>query len=199
MADEPSAPTTALAGATAATVTAIPAEATADAPEATPPESPRALIRAELAATHAALHHLLAGLNDTEWRQPSGDPAWTVGEQLAQAADALALVPRSVAAARTGRDFSPPPARGVTRAINTRTTRQMVRHATPESVRIKYDAAYAAVMAALDAVVDEDWERGATFFGEYQTVADVFRRVPADFERQAAAIAQGLGRPQLPG
>jgi|GEM_PF-683341 len=175
-------------------------ESAAQAPEEpTPPESPRAAIRAELDATHAAFHRLLDSLDESEWRQPSGDPAWTVGEQLAQAAAELALVPRTVAAARTGRDFSPPQARGVTRAINTRTTRQMVRHATPQSVRAKYDAGYAAVCAALDAMGDADWERGATFFGAYQTVADVFRRVPTDFAGHAAAVAQGLGRAQLPG
>ena len=194
-AEELTPPATAGADETAVPTTDPPAtEATAD-----PPESPRAAIRAALAATQAAYHHLLDSLNDTEWRQPSGDPAWTVGEQLAQAADELALVPRSVAAARTGRDFSPPQARGVTRAINTRTTRQMVRHATPESVRAKYDTAYQAVCTALDAVAEEDWQRGATFFGEYQTVADVFRRVPTDFAGHAAAVAQGLGRPQLAG
>ncbi|MDQ2807959.1 MAG: DinB family protein [Chloroflexota bacterium] len=174
-------------------------EATTATPEAVAPESPRAAIRTELEATQAALHRLLDSLDEAAWQQPSGDPAWTVGEQLAQAADELALVPRTVAAARTGRDFSPPQARGVTRAINTRTTRMMVRHATRESVRAKYDAAYSAVCAALDGVAEEDWERGATFFGEYQTVADVFRRVQADFDRHAAAVAQGLGRPQLPG
>ncbi len=169
-----------------------------EAEEPVAPESPRAAIRADLAATHAAFHHLLDSLDEAEWRQPSGDPAWTVGEQLAQAADELALVPRSVAAARTGRDFSPPQARGVTRAINERTTRQMVRQATPQSVRAKYDAGYAAVCGALDGMDDADWEHGATFFGEYQTVADVFRRVKTDFERHAAAVTQGLGRPQIP-
>ncbi len=162
------------------------------------PPSPRAAIRAELEATHAAYHHLLAGLDEADWRRPSGDPAWTVGEQLAQAAEELALVPRTVAAARTGRDFNPPPARGVTQAINARTARTLARQVTRQTVGAKYDAGYAAVCAALDAVAEEDWERGATFFGDYQTVADVFRRVKADFERHAAAVTAAPISGRLP-
>jgi hypothetical protein len=155
-------------------------------------ESPREAIRAELEATRAAYHDLLARLSEADWGQPSANPAGTVGAVMAQVAETLAAVPRSVALARAGQNFSPP--RGPTNAINTRLTRTMANRHTRATVGTRYDEGHAALLAALDGVADDEWERGATILGQYQTVADVFRSVKTHFDEQAATVAKALGQ-----
>ena len=138
-----------------------------------PPE--RETIRAELAATRAAFHHLLDGLTDDDLRRRSGNPAWTVGAVLAHLVSSLALLPREVAAARRGKGMYnfPPFLRD---RLNATATRLGGHGQTVQRLRRRYDAAYEAALRTLDGVRDDEFGRGARFWSEgFRDIAGLYR------------------------
>ncbi len=155
-------------------------------------QAKRDAIRVELVATLDAYHELLNSLSDEDWKKRSGNPAWTVGQLMWHIAWAGGFVPRGVADCKRGKGFNPP--QFIANPVNTLITRWGARSATPQSVAEKYDAAHTATLAALDEVKEDEWDRGAKVFGEFETVESVLRSPASHFKEHEADVLKGLGR-----
>ena len=157
--------------------------------------SVREELRAELAATRAAFHDLLAGLSDTDWRRATGNPAWSVGHLLHHFVWSLELLPSEVASARRGKGmFNLPPY--LRDPLNSAVTRFGARRQSLGTVARRYDAAYAAALRTLDGVRDDEWRQGAQFWGEgFIDIEGLFRSHTQHFAEHGqdivAAIQQG--------
>jgi DinB superfamily len=138
------------------------------------PPAQRHAIREQLATTHAGFDALLHGLTDDDLRHPSGNPAWTVGAVLTHLVLSLELLPREVASARKGKGMfnMPPLLRDV---LNAWATRLAARGQTLDRLRQRYDAAYAAALATLDVIRDDEFQFGAQFWSEgFRDIAGLY-------------------------
>ncbi len=155
------------------------------------PAAERERLRALLAETRQAYLGVLDSLSAEDWRRPSANPAWTNGELLGHLALSFGLVPRMIARARRGRDMPRLP-ESLFNAANVALTRLSARRYTRSTLARRYDAAYAAVLAALEGVRDDEWERRARLFGgERETVAGVIQSQRRHFEEHAAQLRRG--------
>jgi hypothetical protein len=132
-------------------------------------------LQAELAATRAAVQRILAGMSDADWRRRSANPTWTVGQVLTHLTWSLEHVPREVEGARKGRGmYNLPPI--LFGPLNMLATRLVARRYTRQTLAQHYDAAYAAALRTLEGVGDDEWRRGAHFFGEgFKDIEELFR------------------------
>ena len=122
-------------------------------------------IRAELAATRAAFLDLLAGLSDADWRRATSNPAWDVRDLLHHLVWSLEQLPREVESARRGKGmFNLPPS--LRNPLSAAYTRLGARRQSRATIARRYDDAYAAALRTLDQVGDDEWRRGAPFWGE---------------------------------
>ncbi len=165
-----------------------------DAGSAGASDSPakRDAIRAELKTTRAAYHELLNSLSPEDWKKKSGNPTWSVGQLMWHIAWGDNFAPRVVADCKRGWGLNPP--QFITNTVNMLITRWGAGRATPQSVAERYDAAHTAILAALDEVKEDEWDRGAKIFGEFFTVESVLRSPVSHFKEHEADILKGLGR-----
>lgn len=127
--------------------------------------TPREELRAELAATRVAFRDLVSRLSDADWRRKTSNPAWTVGNLLHHLVWSLEVLPSEVASARRGKGmFNLPPM--VRDPLSAAYTRFGTRGQSLPTILRRYEAAYAAALRALDGVGDDEWRRGAPFWGE---------------------------------
>ncbi len=155
-------------------------------------QAKRDTIHEELETTRAAYHELLHSLSPADWKKKSGNPAWSVGQLMWHIAWGNGFAPRAAANCKRGRGFNPPPF--ITNTVNMLITRWGAGRATPQSVAEKYDAAHTAILAVLDKVKEDEWDRGAKIFGEFFTVESVLRSPVSHFKEHEADILKGLGR-----
>jgi glutathione S-transferase len=76
--------------------------------------------------------------------------------------------------------------------INTTMTRRGARHITPHSLAERYDAAHEQLLKILGTVQENEWTKGASFFGEHLTIADIFHGPTRHFNEHAAIVRQTL-------
>ncbi len=82
----------------------------------------------------------------------------------------------------------------IANTVNRLITRWGTGRATPQSVGEKYDAAHAAVLAALGEVKEDEWDRRVKMFGEFETVESILRSPVSHFKEHEADVLKGLGR-----
>ncbi len=155
----------------------------------------RNAIRAELEATRARYHELLNSLSDEDWKKKSANPAWRVDQLMWHLAWALGYFPKGVDQCRKGNANNTPA--WITNPLNMLITRIGSRGATPAKVAQQYDSNQTAVLACLDGIQDDEWQkRGKPLgaFGEEKTVESVFRSITSHFKEHEADIGKGLGR-----
>jgi hypothetical protein len=152
----------------------------------------RTALRAQLEETRTAYHALMESLSDADWSQKTHATAWTVGEMMTHLADTLADKPAAIASVRRGKNYLNPP-RGLhwlAMRIQYRLAKKSARGQTRQTILARYDQAYAALLATLDGIKDQEWELGAFCFGEgYKTIFDVCQMVVSHFQEHAAQIA----------
>jgi hypothetical protein len=149
-------------------------------------------LRADLEETRAAYHELLASLSEDDWRRKSGNPDLTVKELMWHMAWGLGWLARGVDAVNTGRGFNPPsfllePARRIAMHL-------VARQATPERAAQRYDEGHHSLLAKLEAMRDEQWERSVKQFGEVRDAIWYFREPVEHFEEHAADVRAVLSR-----
>jgi hypothetical protein len=160
-------------------------------------ESTRESIRVELEATRAAFHVLLASVPETQWRRPSANPAWTIGELLFHMTVALRFLPADIALIRRARWMPRPPA-VIFNWLNVLYARWGARRAERASLARLYDEVHARAVAILGSMRDDEWDRGVTYPGwdsylnGFVTIEKLFRYVTHHFESHAAEIRQLL-------
>jgi hypothetical protein len=160
-------------------------------------------IRAELETTREAYHALLNSLSADDWRKPSGNPAWTVGQVIYHMTMAPRMLPSDVRMIRRGRRAPGLPA-FIFDSLNVLVTRWGARKHTPQSVGQAYDAAHAAALAAFETIQDHEWAKGIEYpdwdpmLSGFVTIERLFRYLPLHFEVHAEQIRQALATDSSP-
>jgi hypothetical protein len=154
-------------------------------------------IRAGMKASREAFHNLLSAIPAADWRRKSVATAFTVAELFEHIVHGVELIPDEVEAIRQGKNYLNFPL-WFTSKVNLLMTRRGARKSTPQSIAQRYDAAHAEALNLLDTIQDDEWHKGAHFFGEgYWTMEFVFRGVISiHFEEHAAQIQESLSLSQ---
>jgi hypothetical protein len=152
----------------------------------------REAIRKEIEDIRTAYHELLTSLSDEDWKKKSANQAWSVGQLMWHLGRGMEFFSQNVGYCRKGKAPNPPAF--LIDAGNMLLTRFGSRGATPQSVAEKYDTAHAALLACLDSVQDDEWQKGVKAFGNSFTIESTFRTVKGHFEEHQADILKGLGR-----
>ncbi|HEV8573350.1 MAG TPA: DinB family protein [Dehalococcoidia bacterium] len=152
----------------------------------------RGAIRADLESTRSQYHELLSSLSDEDWNKKSANPSWNVRQLMWHLAWAGGFTPQGVESCRKGKGFNPP--NWIADRVNTLWTRTGARGATRQSVGEKYDAEHEKVLASLDTVRDDEWQKSARVFGRDLTIEKTFRDMMEHFKEHEADIKKGLGR-----
>ena len=148
--------------------------------------------RAEIEATRTAFHELLDALSEADFKKKSGNGAWSNGQLMWHMAWGVGYIPNLVERSRKGSDLKLP--RGLFNLLNPWITRWGSRGITQAKASKLYDDATAKALTALDTVKDDDWTKGATITGNFETVADHFQMPAIHFAEHKADILKSLGR-----
>ncbi len=164
------------------------------ATESTPSQaSPtKETIRSDLEATKSQYHELLNSLSEEDWKKKSGNPAWNVRQLMWHMAWANGFTAQGVESCRKGKGTNPP--NWIADFGNTWITRIGSRGATQQSAGEKYDESHAKVLAAIETVQDDEWQKGARVFNQDMTIESTLRSIPEHFKEHEADIKKGLGR-----
>jgi hypothetical protein len=146
----------------------------------------REAIRRELEQTRQDFHALLDSLEPADWERKTGHRGWTVRQVMSYLASEVGLTAGSIAMAKQGRNYSPPG--WISKRLTAFNTKRGARHATMESVSEQYDYGHEKLIAALDEVEPDDWEKGSRIFGEYTTVEGHFHSAARRFAEYSAEI-----------
>jgi uncharacterized damage-inducible protein DinB len=152
----------------------------------------REAIRAELEATRSQYHELRNSLSDEDWNKKSGNPAWNVRQLMWHMAWTGGYTVQGVESCRKAKGTNPP--NWIADRANTMITRIGARGATKQSVGEKYDEAHQKVIACLEGVQDDEWQKGARVFNRDMTIEKTFRDMVEHFKEHEADIKKGLGR-----
>jgi uncharacterized damage-inducible protein DinB len=161
-------------------------------PTATTTSPTREAIRTELEATRSQYHELLNSLSEEDWNKKSANPAWNVGQLMWHLAWAGGFTASGVESCRKGKGSNPP--NWIADIANTWITRIGSRSAKREPVGTKYDEAHQKVIASLDGVQDDEWQKSARVFNRDMTIEKTFRDHVEHFKEHEADIRKGLGR-----
>ena len=131
-------------------------------------------------------------------RRKGPGSAWAVREFLEHCLGSIKVIPRELASIRKGRNMLNLPPR-LFNPVRIALGRVAGRLVSPQTITRKFDAAIDAALVALETVRDDEWHKGAHFYGEgYWTVETVFRMQPRHFDEHATTIREivrsGSGR-----
>jgi len=161
-------------------------------PTASPASPTKGAIRADLEATKTQYHELRNSLSEEDWNKKSGNPSWNVRQLMWHMAWANGFTAQGVESCRKGKGTNPP--NWIADFGNTWITRLGSRGATPQSVGEKYDESHTKVLAALETVHDDEWQKGARVFNQDMTIESTLRSIAEHFREHEADIKKGLGR-----
>jgi uncharacterized damage-inducible protein DinB len=149
-------------------------------------------LRAELEATQSQYHELLESLSDEDWNKKSGNPSWNVRQLMLHLSWAGGFTAQGVESCRKGKGTNPP--NWIADIANRWITRLGSRGANMESVGEKYDEAHKKVIASLEDVQDDEWQKSARVFNRDMTIEKTFRDHIEHFKEHETDIKKGLGR-----
>jgi hypothetical protein len=149
----------------------------------------RTALRAQLEETRTAYHALIESLTDADWHRKTATTAWTVCEVATHLADGLARMPEAIAHVRQGKNYLNLPS-WLRDPLIRWLVKWSARGQTRESTLVRYDKAYAAMLAALDGIREDEWNKGAYCYGEgYKTILDLCVLPNSHFQEHAAQVA----------
>lgn len=139
-----------------------------------PEASRRDALRAELEATRAAFHTLARSYDGPAWQEKSTTTDWTCGEVLVHLTWALEQLPQEIDSARRNKGMFNFP-KWLAAPLSYWYGRWLARAATPDEIRRRYAQAMDATLFKLDTIHDDEWSRGADFYGEgFHSIEDLF-------------------------
>lgn len=157
----------------------------------------------EINDTRAAYFELLKRIPEAAYCQPSGNPAWTVGEVLYHISLAPRLLNRDVKMIVEQNRLMLLPRlvpRRLFNWLNETLTRYGARHVSREFLAAEYEKAHQAALKALAGVKEEDFGKSLIYpdwdvllCGEV-TLERLFRYVKVHFESHAAQLAGATDR-----
>ena len=154
-------------------------------------------IRAELESTRQAYHALLGTLSEEDWKKPSGNPAWTVGQLMVHMTFAPRMLPADVKLSRRGGWMPNLPA-FLFNWSNVLMTRWAARKESVHTVGALYDAAHSNALGVLETIQDEEWSLGREYpdwdplLSGFVTLERLFRYLVIHFEVHEEQVRQGL-------
>ena len=143
-------------------------------------------IRAELEAARTAFHDLRGQFSAADWRRPSRNSAWTVGQMLYHMASAPGFTAGSIGMVRRGKGFNPPGF--IANRINVLLTKRSARKLNLADVGEVYDENHQKLLDLLDTVRDGEWTKSAKFFGKMESIEDLFHGVTRHFHEHEADV-----------
>jgi hypothetical protein len=148
-------------------------------------------IRAELETTRDLFMELASKTNDANWRNRSGNPAWTVGQMLGHIVMYFGGIPWMMKRVRQGKGAPGMPAFLFDR-INALATRLLTRKYTPQNIAAAYDEAHQSALETLESVRDDEWALSNSFLGIEHDVADFFHYHARHVREHEPDIRAGL-------
>ncbi len=152
----------------------------------------RNALRTDIETVRSEYIALLDSLSANDWKKKTANPAWTVGNLMWHLGFGAEFFGQAVGYCRKGKAPNPP--QFLVNPLNSLLTRFRSRGATPESVRAQYDKATDTLLAMLDGVKDDEWQKAATIYGTDYTIEKACRGPRAHWDEHKADILQGLGR-----
>lgn len=152
----------------------------------------RAEICSRWHAMQAEYHKLVESIPPAAIKRRSVDTRWSIAEILTHMILSIEFIPREIQSIRRGKDFLNLPG-FVVAPVNFTMVKIRTGHATPERILARYDRAFEAAMRALEGVAEDEWGKGAYFFGEgYRTLADLYSVGVTHFYEHADQIRASL-------
>lgn len=152
------------------------------------PEVDCSAIRAEIEATREAFRALLATVPERRWLETADHSKWNGRQILDHITWSLEQLPKEIESAKREKGMFNFP-KALANFGSLWTVKWSARKATRESLRTRYDAAVENVLAALESVRPEEWNRGARFYGErFYSVTDLFHTPAEHFEEHASLL-----------
>jgi hypothetical protein len=133
----------------------------------------KAALRQELEATRTLFFDLASQASADNWKNQSGNPAWTVGQVMGHIVMIFSAIPWKMERLRKGKG-APGLPKFLFDPLNALSTRMGTRKYTPENIRSKYDDAHEKALQTLDGIQDHEWAFSAKFFGVHQVTAELF-------------------------
>lgn len=155
------------------------------------------LLRLELEETRTAYHALLLEISEEEYRNPSVNPAWKIGELLYHIITAVRFLPQDVRLIRSGRMFTPPA--WLFNFFNVWFTRIVGRRQNRASLAAEYDRCHQIVLDILQSIGEDEWQLSADYpdvggamDGSRRSLADMFYYLTEHYQEHAADIRQSI-------
>jgi hypothetical protein len=144
-------------------------------------------------------HALVGEIPPVSLRSRTIDTRWSIAEILTHMILSVDLVPQEIEAVRKGKDFlNVPPLIATT--VNLVWVKFRARRATQQSLLDDYDRAFNAALLAWDGVRDDEWTKGANFFGEgYRTLTENYAVGITHFKEHADQIRKSIPVPKEAG
>jgi hypothetical protein len=155
-------------------------------------------LRASLERLRVDFPRLVDEVSDTQWVQQCVDTRWTNGEVLAHLQQVVGFVPQQIDHARRGKDMLNFP-RLIRDPVNYLLVKRLaLRHSRP-SLKAAFNRAIDEALVALDGVRDDEWGKGARFFGAgFRDIEHIFRTQAEHFAKHAADVRAAIGRGARP-
>jgi hypothetical protein len=151
----------------------------------------REQLREELESTRDLYMELVSLSNNANWRNRSGNPAWTVGQMLGHIVMYYRPIPWMMKRVRKGKG-SPGLPGFLFNPFNSLVTRLYTRRYTPENIAAAYDQAHSSVLETLESVRDDELSLSASFLGIEHDVADFFHYHTRHVREHEPDIRAGL-------
>jgi hypothetical protein len=159
---------------------------------ATETKPTQASVRAEIEGAQREFHELINSLSDEDWKKKTPNESWRVDQLMWHTAWGNEFIPKAVADCRKGGGFYPP--QWLFGWVNPWITRIGARGATKESVKAKYDAGMTKVLACLETIKDDEWEKSMDLVGRTETIHSLLLTPVRHLEEHKADVLKGIGR-----
>lgn len=152
-------------------------------------------IHQELEETRTAFHQLLASIPPEQYKLPTSNPAWNVGDILFHMSLAVRFMPADMKLIRRQKGMPRPPA-FVFNKLNEWYTKYGGRKATPEYLAAQYDQAHDGLIEVLETIREDEWELGADYPGwdpmlsGFVTIERLFHYAADHFEAHAEQLVK---------
>jgi hypothetical protein len=160
-------------------------------PETTSTAPDRAAIRAAWETMRRDFHALVDSLTDHQWNQQSISTRWSNGELLTHFVVSLGLFPKELACARQGKSFVNLPGT-IMNPLNYLLVRTAALRFKRQALKERFESYYARGLHEIDNIRDDEWRKGAHFFGEgYRDIEALCYLHPHHFEEHGRQVRQG--------